>query len=812
LKSKAFALALLFSGAFVAFGALPPVTCPAGGPIGNVDLRVVTPGKSQALPLRTINRLTEGDTVVYSPILRSGEKRTGEVSLVLSPAVPVSKGENVVVLEPKPAGKRAEWKITRKIDVVVFVYGPDGLNQGKVQTFLTKDTDLVAQLADYAEKTNQAEALIQALTATDNSPVAVDAALQGFASQYGISSKIDKTQPADQQAMVMFRTLNPALESSDPLAPGPYQRVGQTATLATSMAGLFFGSPVGLAAGGTAMVMDLKMLAFPRTDFRSSLAEKMPNDGLALCGKKTPPPPHTKIAYLWASRIPNTAPPTITIGNANFIPASQKSPVAVQVADADWKYIDRVRDWRLISADSKQIPVAVSPSGEAAGNQGKALELDLSKVKVAPGAYRLSGDWDWDNFATNGEIHVQQLGDFAVARVAPVAQDQLIAGKGKVQAAITGTDFQFVTGVQFQKINDEFSKPAPIPYVLPGGLRRGPQSQLDILLDTKELDPGQYQFLLTQVDGKAHPVRFDILPPPPSISNLPVVISRSDRIRQFTLKGEHLDRLTKLQSPGGSLALGTAIPDQSERTTTFEAAGDLKPGSAFDIQSFIAGHTEPVLLKNAIHVVGPRPVIESAKLSPPSEISIPLQPGEVAAGAYLSGMLQVKNLEPSSGVQLSCEGQDGNVATLRMGEHSSSATLQLLGTDQAFLSFDTGRWPAGCTIQARMDNGPDGLSDPCRLGRLVRFPHVDTFQVVSAENDGGTYVAELTGTDLQNIEKIGWDATNGIAVADLPAPVPGGGMKQLLKVKLPGMEPGPHAPLYLWLRGDQQGRATTIHD
>ena len=484
----------------------------------------------------------------------------------------------------------------------------------------------------------------------------------------------------------------------------------------------------------------------------------------------------------------------------------------VEIAEADWKHIDRVRDWRLVSDGSKPVPVSVKPSGESSADQGKALELDLSKVKAPPGVYRLAADWDWDNFTANGEIHVQQLGDFGAAHVAPLAQDQLIAGKGKVQAAITGSDFQFVTGVQFQKTNDEFSKPSAIPYVLPGGLRRGPQSHLDVLLDTKELEAGKYRFLLTQVDGKSHPVPFDILPPPPSVSNLPIVISRSDRVRQFTLKGEHLDLLTKLQSPGGSLALGTAIPDQSERTATFEAAGDLKPGSAFDIQAFVSGHTEPMVLKNAIHVVGPRPVIESAKLSPPSEISIPLQPGEVAAGAYLSGMLQIKNLEPSSGAQLSCEGQEGNVARLRMGEHTSSATLQLLGADQTFLSFDTSRWPAGCTIQVRIDNGPDGLSDPCRLGRLVRFPRVDSFQVVSGENEAGTYVAELMGTDLQNIEKIGWDAANGIAVAELPAPVPGAGMKQLLKVKLPGMEPAPHAPLYLWLRGDQQGRASTIHD
>jgi hypothetical protein len=807
LRLPVYRFVLLFSIVLVASGAAPPVTCPAGSPIGNVDLRVVTPGKSHSLPLRTINRLTEGDTVAYAPILRSGEKRTGEVSLVLAPAIPAAKGQNIIVLNPKPAGKPAEWKITRKIEVAIFVYGPDGLSRGKVQTFLAKDNDLVTQLADYAEKTTQTEALIQALTASDTSPVAVNAALSGFASQYGLSAKMDRTQSADQQAMALFKTVNPALEGSDPLAPGSYQRLGETASLATSIAGLFFGSPVGLAAGGTAMVMDLRLLAFPRTDFRSSLAEKMANDGMALCGKKTPPPPHTKIAYLWASRVPNTAPPTITIGNANSIPATQKSPVPVEIAETDWKYIDRIREWRLVAEGAKPIPIMVKPAGE-----GKSLELDLSKVKVPPGAYRLAADWDWDTFTANGDLHVQKLGDFGGAHITPVAQDQLIAGKGRVQASLVGGDFEFVTGVQFQKMNDEFSKPAAVPFVLSAGLRRGPQSQLDILLDTKNLEPGKYKLLLTQVDSKAHEVPFDILPPPPMVSNLPVVISRSDRTRQITLKGDHLELLTKLQTPGGSLVLGPSVPDQSERTATFEATSDLKPGSAFEMNAFVAGHTEPITFKNAIHVVGPRPIIENAKLSPPSEISIPLQPGEVAAGVFLSGMLQVKNLEPSSGVQLSCEGQDGNVASLRMGEHSSSASLQLLAVDQVFLSFDTSRWPAGCTIQARIDNGPDGLSEACRLGRLVRFPHVDSFQVISSETEAGVYLGELVGTDLQNIEKIGWDANNGFVVTDLPSPIPGAGMKQSLNIKLPAAEPMPHAPLYLWLRGDQQGRATNIHD
>src|SRR6516164_6425011 len=67
-----------------AIPAAPPfVTCPVGAPLGAIDLQVEAGG--QRLPFRSINRLSEGDSVIYSPILRGKEKRTGEIALVLVP-------------------------------------------------------------------------------------------------------------------------------------------------------------------------------------------------------------------------------------------------------------------------------------------------------------------------------------------------------------------------------------------------------------------------------------------------------------------------------------------------------------------------------------------------------------------------------------------------------------------------------------------------------------------------------------------------------------------------------------------------------
>jgi hypothetical protein len=81
------AAALLLLPRFVSGVSLPPLVCSSGGAIGTVDLRV-DPSRAgeKPLPLRTINRLEEGETVTYRPILRQSEQRKGEVDIVLLPA------------------------------------------------------------------------------------------------------------------------------------------------------------------------------------------------------------------------------------------------------------------------------------------------------------------------------------------------------------------------------------------------------------------------------------------------------------------------------------------------------------------------------------------------------------------------------------------------------------------------------------------------------------------------------------------------------------------------------------------------------
>ena len=135
----------------------------------------------QTLPFRTINHLSEGDTLFYNPVLRGKEKRSGEVALVLVPARRQAGKEDIIVIDPKPAEKAQQWKMTEPISLAALVYGPAGLSRKKVAKFFSQDEVLIAQLADYADKAAQAEQLVTTLSNSESSAASVNAALSGFA-------------------------------------------------------------------------------------------------------------------------------------------------------------------------------------------------------------------------------------------------------------------------------------------------------------------------------------------------------------------------------------------------------------------------------------------------------------------------------------------------------------------------------------------------------------------------------------------------------------------------------------------------------
>jgi hypothetical protein len=770
-----------------------------------VDLRVGSPrGGSEPLPLRTINRLEEGDTLLYRPLLRSGEQRKGEVAIVLVPVNKTAAGEKLVILIPKAANQPQEWKVPLRVSVVAFVYGPAGLSARRVKDFLSRDDDLVAQLADYAEKTAQTEALITALASPNSSVANVQSALQGFSSQYGLSTQIDRTAPPNQQAMALFKNLNPAIASYDPISPQGSQPVSQTAGLATSVAALFFGSPVGLAAGGTAMLLELRALAFPGAEFRSSFSQALPDDGLGLCGRRDATARHTRVAYIWASRVPNAGPPQLSIKKENSLPAAMNSPQPMIASDADWKVVDRARNWALQPESGKPIPIKVQKLGDT-----KMLELDLGQA-VKPGRYTLVANWDWDHFQVKGQVDVKPLSDFAPARLVASSQDLLVAKTGKVPVTLEGSDFEFVTRVEIEKVNDKFASPAPVPFVLPEGLRRGLQERMDIQVNTIDLDPGHYKLLLSPVDGKTHPVNVKILSAPPKIENLPVVLNQGISTVEFTLKGQRLDLLNRLELARGRAELGAASAGETQRKLTLHMAPDIAAGTSLALRAYTADRSEPLTFSDAVRIAGPRPRITELRIYQPPAQDVQLENGELAGGAYLSAMMRVEHLQSNSVVRLGCEQAGGATVTLHLGERAGPVSLQQLAPEQVFLSFDTGVWLNGCLLDASVANGSEGESELYKMGRIVRVPEIDKFERTTEDAGGGEFNASLVGQNLETIEKTGWSAGQEEVVAVLPLPVPGEGQKQTLQIRI-AAPPNRHAQLFVWLRGESKPRVTKIH-
>jgi hypothetical protein len=783
----------------------PLAACPAGAPLGPIDLQVESGG--QRLPFRGINRLSEGDILHYAPILHPREKRRGEIALVLVPQKRAPGQPGIIVTDDEDADKAHEWKMTETVALAAVVYGPSGLSRRKVAKFLNQDELLVAQLADYADRTAEAQQLVATLSNRESSMASVNAALSGFASQYGFAIQIDRNSPTTAQAQTVFASMNPQLAAYNPLATNSAaQGIGQTASLATMAAALYFGSPVGLAAGGTAMLLDLRNIAFPDTQFRASFATPLRDApaGLELCGQMGAVPPHTRIAYVWANRVPNLPPPTIHIGEPSFVASTQKMPIPVDVPEPSWKYIDRVREWGLVDAANKPVAIGVVKLG----NQ-KALELDLSKATLPPGDYRLTGLWDWTPARVEGVVHVRPLSDFRQARLDPASQDRLLAGAGAQTVRLTGSDFEFVTKVELQKQNDEFAVPEPVRFVLPKGPRHGPQDHMDVQIPAGSLTAGAYELRLTQSDGKPWPVGFKALPNPPEVTNLPILLNSGVAAQHFLLRGARLGLIARLEADGVVFTLDPPSSNQTERSLTAELKSTPKPGATLAVRAYVPDRSEPLTLADALEITGPLPVIASAKLSRSGGQPIAVRNDELPAGGTLNALMDVKNIDRTSVLQLGCADGVGSKASLHIGGRTGSWSLQQLSPDQLFLAFDSSSLPAGCRLQAVVDNGREGKSRPFTLARIVRLPQIDSFTAPPDDRLAGLRRYTLTGENLEMIQKVGWTDSEPVEIAALPSPLPGPGLKQSLTLGLSD-PPKPGATLFVWLRGDKDARAASI--
>ena len=86
---------------------------------------------------------------------------------------------------------------------------------------------------------------------------------------------------------------------------------------------------------------------------------------------------------------------------------------------------------------------------------------------------------------------------------------------------------------------------------------------------------------------------------------------------------------------------------------------------------------------------------------------------------------------------------------------------------------------------------------------------LDDQQKCQLENeDTRLYEGVLTGERLHQITRVGWNQREGCRVAGTATPSLDGSQGQTLRIPVPWPPPEPHAPLFIWLPGEETGRAS----
>lgn len=798
---------------------ISPGPCSAGTPVTQFRLVLVPEHGGGPLPINSVNEVLHGQKLKYEPPSSDSKNAPkGKITIIL---VPASKGKSgkIEVLKPQPANTAEEWRVPFRASIVGVVYGPHGLDVKKFNSLVEHNQNLIPQLADYAEKAATVEALVQTLSKYEQSPPAsrdLDAVLKGFSSQYGVTlPSIQSTAPADQQAAQLLHAVVPALSSYDPLAEkGSSGALQQSAGVAAWVAALFWGStPVGLAAGGASLLQNMRTLMFPDTDFRAAFAQPTTSNNLELCTTQKQAAKRTRTAYLWVRRVPDAGPPAASLPATAHVPLNWKSEIKVTCSTrVQLRNLVRARDWRLVSDDhNTSVPVKID-----VGSSADTLTLDLKKATLTPGKYKLAALWDWTPFDVAGTVEVHKFADLSTAKVMPESEDNLVQGNGTVAVKLTGPDFEFVHKLALVRAGSQNATAKDLSFKLEKGKEGGEQHSLQTEVDTTSLDEGRYLLMLTQLNGSIQDVPLTIHPPNPKLSNLPLRANMGEKEQTLTLQGSGLDRIARITSDGAEWKLGPASKGNSElkeRKVTLQLGPKAHKGEFLRASLYVEGISKPLPVTDLVHVVGPRPKIMDVRASFPKETNVALGKDEIPAGSAVSFAIHAEHMGTSPAVTLACNHdiETRQALTLHPGENSGTAQLDFAGSGVLFLSVDPGAvGQSGCLLNATVTDQTTGSSNPYDLGRVTRLPQITKFNLSDQKLGDALYAGTLTGRDLQMIEKTGWCPDTGYPVQGIPTPVPGSSQQQTLKIEMPWPPPSPHAPVYVWLRGENTGRLTEM--
>jgi len=317
--------------------------------------------------------------------------------------------------------------------------------------------------------------------------------------------------------------------------------------------------------------------------------------------------------------------------------------------------------------------------------------------------------------------------------------------------------------------------------------------------------------VLYQPNGAATELPVRVLPPNPVISNAPVRANLGEERQLLLLRGTGLDRVQRAEAPGAQIELGPRAAGGLTREAFIRLGDQTKPGDRIALSLKVEGREAPLEVPEAIEVAGPRPHIAALSISLAEDLDIALREGELPSGSFASISMRVENVETRPQVRIECAERERTVEAqaLRPGEKLAAARLESAGADTLFLAIDAGRvGRPGCTLAAVVETDAAGRSDTRTLGRVVRLPRITGFTLTDEKIGESAYAGLLTGSDLEMIERAGWDTHTGLAVDNLPKPVASERDRQTLRVALPWPAPAPHAPVCIWLRGESEGRIT----
>ncbi len=727
----------------------------------------------------------------------------------------------------------------------------------------------VTQLANYADLKAEEDTIKKAVAEWEESrndePLVT--LLDEFASRYRFdANRLDKGDPALLRMNHLVRAVTPALLYDDPRDSQPSSRFRRAARSVGNIAGsaASVGVPFASLIKGLTTLATKVSVPFKKTyDIEPVLIQKEDPDNITLYSLSAPSKPQETV-YLGALLTHVEKPSAVTIESNQHLPIGQDALLHLA---RSLSQLHRGRAWKLVNVDTEQTFKQITVSQPSLDTLKLNWERQSSGAEYPEppqdGRYVLEAAWDWDddNLKT-GEFRLHSL-DSGDVKVRLEPENPLIAGNGPVRVELEARDFQFVEKLELLNAPDEGWEKDTVPlfaWMRPhdSSTRRlsstadgqlhfrlsnrdtasGKQPKLAFELDAGALTSGFYQLRTTSSDDTTTDTDLTIYPADPKITNQPLRIAgESGEADTLTLEGTGLewicgisgDKLTwKLHEDPTSCDLESwpSMGSGSKRIATVSLNGtsDFKKGECLPFQLQLLSRTGPRRVSaGCVEVVGPRPSIEDHERLLPPGAEVGLREDEIPVGVPVGFTIEVRNLGSQPSLELGCSpaGKPFRAAlTLGDGQRRGMASLDVTGNDTLFLSIDPGdlKLP-NCFLTARLKDPSRGLSNSYSLGKVIRLPRIERFVMKRERLDDRVdcnlenrntplFEGILTGEHLYQIARAGWNEREGCPVVRSATPSPTGSQEQTLRIPVPWPPPEPHAPLFIWLHGEETGRAT----